>query len=754
MLYYEINGGDDGGFQGDQFANFEIEISTSPLNSTMVTPTPCPDSHTCYYGCASAAGKESYTKLASLSKNIAFVAQNYDRIADQAALLYRLRDEVLTTTVEGQRYIDVYYQHGAEIASIFNNNPGLAGQGLDVIDALTPNLQALLDGHGNTATITSAQVEEAEAFLDALLPYASPALQQTIADERINQPLGQFVGGTMDQAWEQINEGSLETATPTVTVTATNTITETPTVTDISTYTPTVTPAGTNTYTPTVTRTPTITKTPTVSRTPTNTKTPSKTLAPTRTPSAIPTATEVGAVFVDGFESGDLSAWGYTTTDGGDLSVSTQAAAIGAYGLQAVINDTHDLVVYDYNPNNEKHYSARFYFNPNSIQITEDGGYYLMASSTDTVSWVACLYFQQQGAYYSLSLCGKDDAGTWFETDEVLISNEWQAVELEWQAASASNANDGFIKLYIGDQLAVSITNLDNDSYSITRASLGVQDVDGGNGTIYFDGFASSAGTHLGVDPNAPTTPGLLARPDTLFTDDFESADLSSWSATLSTVDGGDLSITPASAYQSNHGLEALIDDTNSLKLIDPSPADETQYRARFYFNPNSLTMANNTAHFIFDGYDDDADTAIFQLELAYEGGAYKLRPRVKNDAYSFTNGTKQIITNDWHVVELEWKKSTATDANDGYLSFWLDGTLMQTISNIDIDNFTLGQVKLGAINGIDSTTSGSMFFDYFESRRDSYIGPAFIPTPNFTPTEPLTATATPSETPTVPATP
>lgn len=488
----------------------------------------------------------------------------------------------------------------------------------------------------------------------------------------------------------------------------------TPTPTPTATDTPTITPSPTETPTNTVTSTPTRAATPT--RTPTLTKTPTITRTPTRTATPSPTATEVGSVFEDGFESGTLSAWGYATTDGGDLSVSASAAAIGNYGMQAAINDKHSLTVYDYNPNAEKRYNARFYFNPNSVQIAEDDGYVLFAASADTADWVACVTLQQQGAYYSLSLCGKEDTGARFKSDEILIANQWQALELEWQAASAAGANDGFINLYIGDQLAASIINLDNDTHAITRVSLGVQDVDGGNGALYFDGFASSIGLHIGLDGNAPSTPGLLARPEEIFNADFESGALAEWSSAI--TDGGDLSVTADSANQSDYGLQAAINDTNALKLSDSSPADETRYRAKFSFHPNSLSMENHANHVIFEGADDDRGTTVFQIELFYENGVYQLRPRVKNDAYAFVNGAKQTITNDWHILEIEWQTSSAPTANDGFLSFWIDGTLVETIGALDLDAFRLDQIKLGAVSGIDATTSGAVFFDDFVSTR------------------------------------
>jgi hypothetical protein len=532
-------------------------LQSLPTNTFTPAPTSCIG--WCYWEQCTTSIKN--LKLASLSDSASFIIQNHDRISDQAALLYRVRDELLSTTPHGEHYIDVYYEHSAEIAAIMNSHPDIAEQGLDFIDAFTPNLQALLDGQGASVIITNTQVQEAQAFLDAILPYASPEFQQTIAYERLQQPLEQFIGVTMNEALEYVEDGVSETSTPTIT--------------------PTITPLPTATDTPTLTPTSTATKTSTPS--------------PTSTP--IP-----GLILADGFESGDFSAWEWANTDGSDLSITTQAAAVGNYGMQAVLDDGNELIVFDESPNEEDHFSTRFYFHPNSVQAPE-GGFYLMSISSEETWGVACLWLDQQGDSYTLGLCGQDDDEDWYESEGVFIANEWQAVELEWKAATTPGANDGYIRLYVGDQLADSIENLDNDTQAVTEVSWGV--IGNGfvaNGTLYFDAYESRTGAHIGLHPNGPAVNPPPVRPDALFADDFESGDLSRWSPTRTLVDGGDLSVSVSAAYQSGDGLQVLIDDTTILQAVDSSPAGEDHYRARFYFDPNSIAMNSGSAQFIFDG--------------------------------------------------------------------------------------------------------------------------------------------------------
>ncbi|MBI2330606.1 MAG: hypothetical protein HYU84_00220, partial [Chloroflexi bacterium] len=416
-------------------------------------------------------------------------------------------------------------------------------------------------------------------------------------------------------------------------------------------------------------------------------------------------------VFVDGFESGDFSSWGWATTGGGNLSASTQAAGIGQYGAQALVDSTNNMALYDSSPIDAKHINTRFYFDPNSVQITSRDGFYLFAESS-SAGWVACLYFEQQGQYYSLTLCGDDDSGSWHENPPVLIADTWQAIEVEWKAATAPGANDGYVRLFIGDQLASSFENFDNDTQSITETSLLVDgDTSTGSGVVYFDGYKSVIGSHIGLDPNGPVVSAPPTKPDALFQDDFEGGNLSKWNPTLTAVDGGDLSVSANAAYQSSFGLQALIDDTTVIKAVDLSPAGDSHYRARFFFDPNSITMSSGSTHYILDGYNDYYTTVIFRLELMYENGSYKLRPRIMNDSWNYVTGSKYTISDDWHMLEIEWERASAPGANDGFFSLWVDDTLVGTIDNIDNDAVynTLDEMRLGATSGVDSTTSGSM---------------------------------------------
>ncbi|HET9588194.1 MAG TPA: hypothetical protein VFO91_05360, partial [Anaerolineales bacterium] len=88
---------------------------------------------------------------------------------------------------------------------------------------------------------------------------------------------------------------------------------------------------------------------------------------------------------------------------------------------------------------------------------------------------------------------------------------------------------------------------------------------------------------------------------DLIFADSFESGNLSAWTA--NSIDKGDLTVSTAAALAGSQGLQAVIDDNNTIHVRDDSPNAEPRYLARFYFDPNSIPMANGNAHIIFKGF-------------------------------------------------------------------------------------------------------------------------------------------------------
>jgi len=214
-------------------------------------------------------------------------------------------------------------------------------------------------------------------------------------------------------------------------------------------------------------------------------------------------------------------------------------------------------------------------------------------------------------------------------------------------------------------------------------------------------------------------TPGTS---ELIFADGFESGNLAAWSSSI--VDGGDLSASTSAALFESQGLQAMIDDNNAVVVIDESPALETRYRARFYFDPNSIPMAIGDAHLIFLGSSGGGTVQHLQLELRFQATGYEVRALLMNDVKTMVSTSWFPLSDASHALELDWRASTAAGANNGGLTFWMDGIQQADLTGVDNDTRRIDQVRLGAASGVDTGTRGTYFFDAFESRRLTYIGP------------------------------
>ncbi|MDO9300341.1 MAG: PxKF domain-containing protein [Anaerolineales bacterium] len=82
------------------------------------------------------------------------------------------------------------------------------------MNLFVPSLQALLDGNGDTITITSEQVTGLQSFLNALVEQGDPELQAAILSELERHPLENMAGATMGEAWAYLNGYQLEWLPP------------------------------------------------------------------------------------------------------------------------------------------------------------------------------------------------------------------------------------------------------------------------------------------------------------------------------------------------------------------------------------------------------------------------------------------------------------------------------------------------------------------------------------------------------------
>lgn len=188
-------------------------------------------------------------------------------------------------------------------------------------------------------------------------------------------------------------------------------------------------------------------------------------------------------------------------------------------------------------------------------------------------------------------------------------------------------------------------------------------------------------------------------------------------------TDAGDLSASSSAALAGGYGLRAIIDDNNAIHVTDDRPNAEPRYRARFYFDPNSIPMSNRDSHYLFYGY-TGASTVVLRVQFRFLNGSYQINVGLRNDSSSWTSSSWFAISDAPHSIELDWRAATAGGANNGGLALWIDGTQRANLTGVDNDTRRIDRVRLGAVTGIDNGTRGTYSFDAFESRRATYIGP------------------------------
>ncbi len=133
--------------------------------------------------------------------------------------------------------------------------------------------------------------------------------------------------------------------------------------------------------------------------------------------------------------------------------------------------------------------------------------------------------------------------------------------------------------------------------------------------------------------------------------------------------------------------------------------------------------MTSGDAHFIFKGF-VGTSTEVLRVEFRQSAGTYQLRASLLDDGTTWINTNWFTLSDAPHFVELDWRAATATGANNGGLTLWIDGTQQVDLNGIDNDTRRIDRARLGALTGIDTGTRGTYYFDAFESRRQSYIGP------------------------------
>jgi hypothetical protein len=212
------------------------------------------------------------------------------------------------------------------------------------------------------------------------------------------------------------------------------------------------------------------------------------------------------AIFSNGFESGNTSAWSSRSTgnNGGNgrLSVTTGAAMTGTYGLRASGNNTN-YVQYNFgtaaNPAAPT-FDARFQFRPNGNTSTGKDIFTAATSSTFNTTVFRVRYRLNSGTPQVQIQVGTSNTNTTWTN--ILGGTSTNTIEVVWQANNSAvygGANPGSLRLYVNGTLAQTLTTSSNNWVGAFR--LGSVTSTGNSTDLHFDGFVAKRTTSPLVGP-------------------------------------------------------------------------------------------------------------------------------------------------------------------------------------------------------------------------------------------------------------
>ncbi|MEO8229475.1 MAG: SdrD B-like domain-containing protein [Chloroflexota bacterium] len=194
---------------------------------------------------------------------------------------------------------------------------------------------------------------------------------------------------------------------------------------------------------------------------------------------------------------------------------------------------------------------------------------------------------------------------------------------------------------------------------------------------------------------------------------DFEGPTLvPPWTAVTSPTQA---KLNSAAALIGTQGMSVKVRGRFQSGVMDASPANESTYNARFYFDPNGARTGKGQQT-IFVGK-SATGKLLFQVQYRRHLGKYQVRTIL-----TLRNG--QLRTSGWYrirdganAIEVSWKASSK-----GFLRHYVDGRSKKTLTG-NTRGLRLDRVRLGLVGTVPKLSRGTLFFDGFVSTRNTYIG-------------------------------
>lgn len=208
---------------------------------------------------------------------------------------------------------------------------------------------------------------------------------------------------------------------------------------------------------------------------------------------------DLEAISASGFEAGNLDGW-QASTDGGDLSASATAAMVGAFGLQAVVNDTAPLYVQDdlwtgMPYAQESYFHASFRFDPNGFDPGEGAGALrtriFIGFQADPQRRLFSLVLRRRDGQFAIMARVREDDGGQVDTGFVDVTDAPHLIAVEWHQSGSASAT-GVVRLSVDGSVVATLNDIENSVSGIDFVRLGALSVkNGASGALYFDDYTT-----------------------------------------------------------------------------------------------------------------------------------------------------------------------------------------------------------------------------------------------------------------------
>ncbi len=171
-----------------------------------------------------------------------------------------------------------------------------------------------------------------------------------------------------------------------------------------------------------------------------------------------------------------------------------------------------------------------------------------------------------------------------------------------------------------------------------------------------------------------------------------------------------------AAAIRGNFGCSVGIPGDSAARFGRVTGLDsEKKLTSQFFLDPNSIVMALANQFTAVAIQSPGAGSAVIELFLGFNASGFFVQYRARNDAGGAIFSTVITITDEPHLIRMDFLTAENPGDDDGFVNMYIDGVMVDSDTGIDNDTHNGTAILMGAVAGVDAGTNGTIFFDNLE---------------------------------------